>query len=131
MILILPQELVDYIVDFLWNDFLPFYNCALVSHAWLPCARCYLSPRLDLRNRSQYDSLKQDILHDPQMWSYLTLLQQLDIWEDRRAPYVHIVPHIFARRLPRVMELAFCDVDWSDRIRPHSSFFRLVARHTP
>lgn len=49
-----PQELVDSIIDFLWDDTQALKICSLVCHRWLPSTRHHLfsTTRLDLTQQS-------------------------------------------------------------------------------
>ncbi|KAK0434145.1 hypothetical protein EV421DRAFT_1841651, partial [Armillaria borealis] len=38
----IPQELLDYILDFLHDDVPTLRTCSLVSHAFLPCSRYHI-----------------------------------------------------------------------------------------
>ncbi|KAI0915928.1 hypothetical protein AcV5_003399 [Taiwanofungus camphoratus] len=128
MIPYLPPEVTDYIIDFLWYDFRTLYNCALVCHAWLPRSRLYLQPSLYIRDRSEFDAVVDDVLHDQRMWPYYDHIQSLEIQEDRQKPYVHVVPHLLAPRMSKLRVFTIWDVDWCNQTRPHPSFFRLIAR---
>lgn len=49
----LPQELTDYIVDFLHDDEATLYSCALVCRAWLPTAQLHLFDDVVVRGVQQ------------------------------------------------------------------------------
>ncbi|KAI0935124.1 hypothetical protein AcV7_004018 [Taiwanofungus camphoratus] len=130
MVPYLPPEVTDYIINFLWYDFRTLYNCALVCHAWLPCSRFHLRSPLIIHNRSHFDDVVDDILHNQQLWPYFDLIQRLTVFEDRQKPYAHVVPHLFAPRMSKLTGLAFFYVDWCNQTRPHPSFFHLIALFT-
>ncbi|KAG5638216.1 hypothetical protein H0H81_001217 [Sphagnurus paluster] len=45
----LPQELVDHIIDHLYDDTLTLNSCSLVCHAWLPTSRLHLFSKISLK----------------------------------------------------------------------------------
>ncbi|KAF9050535.1 hypothetical protein BJ165DRAFT_1458567 [Panaeolus papilionaceus] len=45
----LPQELVDNIVDHLYDDRQSLSNCTLISHAWLPASRHHFFSKISLK----------------------------------------------------------------------------------
>src|SRR5215471_17388021 len=50
---ILPQELIDHIVDFLHNDKQALIACSLISQAFLSASRFHLFSHLDLHIREE------------------------------------------------------------------------------
>ncbi|KAG6890451.1 hypothetical protein C0992_001645 [Termitomyces sp. T32_za158] len=46
---LLPQELVDYIIDYLFDDTAALRNCSLVCHAWRPSSQLHLFSTLSLK----------------------------------------------------------------------------------
>ncbi|KAH0589701.1 hypothetical protein H2248_005423 [Termitomyces sp. 'cryptogamus'] len=45
----LPQELVDHIIDHLYDDFTTLNSCSLVSHAWRPTSLFHIFSKLSLK----------------------------------------------------------------------------------
>jgi hypothetical protein len=58
----LPQELIDQIIDHVHDDLLTLRACSLVSHAWLPTSRFHLFAKVSLKATSpqQQPSVLQD-----------------------------------------------------------------------
>lgn len=51
----LPQELIDHIIDHLYDDPLALKNCARVCHAWLPTSRVHLFSKICLKATSPHN----------------------------------------------------------------------------
>lgn len=129
----LPDELVHYILEFLWNDVWSLFNCSLA------CRRFYHSPicvrRLQRPGNALHIRGHEDldfIAHAMSSKRSRRFFEQDDITafivEDvPHRPLAHVVPlRIAAAHVPRVKNLSFRCVDWTKH-RPHATFFLRLA----
>ncbi len=60
----LPQEVVDYIVDFLHDDIPALLRCSVLSHQWNDAARFHLFSSLELSGRQKLQGF-EGFIHNP------------------------------------------------------------------
>ncbi|KAH9920367.1 uncharacterized protein B0H18DRAFT_1024334 [Fomitopsis serialis] len=116
-----PYELIERIMDFLWDDPGAFAGCCLVCHAWY-CATRPLFPTMTDRKFTDKTRFMQFVrlLARPRNWPYFKA--QLTSLELHRQFAHSWVMHIPVCLLPQIMRLTFCDVDWAT-INPHPQHF--------
>lgn len=117
MIQDLPQELVDYCIDFLHDCGISLRACCLTSKAWIPASRHHLFESLLLEYSAQFTAITE-LLHDqPKLASFMRQLRLGDfvtspttlppgaaLWDDLvSSPFVD-VPELLSR-LTRVVTL--------------------------
>ncbi|KAH9484814.1 hypothetical protein JR316_0001716 [Psilocybe cubensis] len=95
----LPQELIDHIIDHLYDDPLALANCARVCHAWLPTSRLHLFAKVSLKAASPHNgpAVPQDrckrlhalLLRSPEIIPYI---RELEICEG--SPLHHTHPNV-------------------------------------
>lgn len=54
---VLPPELTDRIVDFLWNDQGTLFSCALTSRGWLPASTFHLYAQINVKSKESLDGI--------------------------------------------------------------------------
>lgn len=83
----LPQELLDTIIDFLYDDQPALFSCSLVCHAWVPATRYHLFQQsafiYSLKSGSVYDNVHVfiNIVSSPRctfMGSIATIVLNID-----------------------------------------------------
>ncbi|KAL6305980.1 hypothetical protein BKA93DRAFT_730135, partial [Sparassis latifolia] len=57
MLSVLPNELIDRIIDFLWNDRKALHNCALACRLFLPSSRYHLFSHIRVTSRAGLGSV--------------------------------------------------------------------------
>jgi hypothetical protein len=86
--LVLPPELHDIIIGFLYDDIPTLASCALVCKDWLPSSRCHLFRRLELKpwTARKFLRLLESPLHGPAIAPHVRNLYihegltQVDAW---------------------------------------------------
>lgn len=61
----LPPEIIDRIIDHLWDQISDLYQCALVCKAWLPCARYHAFSTILLNRRRQCERFERLLIFNP------------------------------------------------------------------
>jgi hypothetical protein len=92
-LVVLPPELHDIIIGFLYNDIHTLASCALVCKDWLPSCRCHLFRQLELEPRTaqKFLPLLESPLHGPAIAPYvrhLYILEGVDHWADLLGPWL-------------------------------------------
>ncbi|KAH9912899.1 uncharacterized protein B0H18DRAFT_889120 [Fomitopsis serialis] len=72
---LLPVELCEHILDFVWPDRITLLSCALVCRAWLPRGRLNLLHQVRLRDRTQAWSLSSFLSRHAVCCSSVRVLQ--------------------------------------------------------
>ncbi|PPQ80192.1 hypothetical protein CVT25_003545 [Psilocybe cyanescens] len=95
----LPQELIDHIIDHLYDDPLALANCARVCQAWLPTSRLHLFAKVSLKATSPHNgpAVPQDrckrlhalLARSPQIIPHI---KELEICEG--SPLHHTYPNV-------------------------------------
>ncbi|KAG6902510.1 hypothetical protein C0995_015702 [Termitomyces sp. Mi166 len=145
----LPQELVDHIIDHLYDDFTTLNSCSLVCHAWRPTSLLHIFSKLSLKVISTVSPselcrrLYRLLSSSPSVCSYI---RELDVLEGSQlgtqvAPHVVLtgsqsviwvttdrtLPHIF-RKLTHLKRLDFgaqsATIQWSKMQPPARSAVR-------
>lgn len=129
-----PQELTDYIIDFLWDDRASLLNCCLTCRAWLPASRFQLFCRVNLQSQSTFDYIKGIVLRRLEMRRHLRHIHQLSISPPNNEvdwpvgqPWAHLVPYVLAGQIPHLGCLYMRN--FSSRSLPlHPTFFAQLCR---
>ncbi|KZT63250.1 hypothetical protein DAEQUDRAFT_760578 [Daedalea quercina L-15889] len=118
-----PQELVNYTMDFLWDELLQLVKCSLVCHSWYDAAKWHLPARdVIIKDRQTLGSFVH-ILMLKQNKGYANTVDSLMVIDQPTVSIVHSLPaRIRGHLLPKLQRLAFCHLTWADT-SPHSSFF--------
>lgn len=106
---LLPQELIDHIIDQLHNNTTSLKACAVVSRAWLPSSRLHLLSQTQVNESHFHEFFKftRDCEHGPQYIRRLTLNGQLS--QHTGAPnHVPVTPAVLSSilsHLPHIEHL--------------------------
>jgi len=117
----LPQELVDQIIDHLWDDPLSLRACSLSCSAWLPSSRTHIFREVKLDGAVaclRFEELLQassdiiavyirNLFIEAHHFSY-----NADALRNPSSTWVARIPSLL-ERLPRVIELGFTSLNWS------------------
>lgn len=127
-----PQELIEYIVDFLWGDRPTLLSCHCTSPAWRRAAQYHLRG-LHIPTITGYRKLafvSHILSSKTTRWIY-RYTSSLSIRDDPQRPFVRCFPlHIPGSFLPPTMEeLYIAEFDWGVH-RPHDSFFTFLSHYT-
>lgn len=74
----LPQELIDFIIDHLWEDKSSLAKCCLVSRVWVRRSRHNLFGRIQVvgdHHRLHFESLPKAITGSPESWMHVRQLR--------------------------------------------------------
>ncbi|KZT64369.1 hypothetical protein DAEQUDRAFT_38884 [Daedalea quercina L-15889] len=131
-----PQELIDHIVDFLWDNAVTLTRCCFVCHPWRLAARYHLRryEHLTVRSRTdltEYGRVLQLNRNTPLFTNKRRLRDyKIEIIDDHRRPFAHLFP-IFMRGsdVTGASKLSINQVDWTS-IQPHDQFFRCLSSYT-
>ncbi|KAK0479524.1 hypothetical protein IW261DRAFT_1564173 [Armillaria novae-zelandiae] len=133
---VLPQELIDVILDYLYNDDPSLRACALVSSSWSGRSQQHLFARITLAGRPWPDKPKSRTAaelflhlierapHIPRVVRHLQIIEgdifECDRWLGRSIPVLdRILP---ALTKLRTLHIDFSGVLWSDIPGIHTSF---------
>lgn len=127
----LPQELVDYIFEFLWDDKRTVFNVSLM------CRRCRKS-RACIRILSRSSTLEvwsRHVLQDvsstmcaKRTRRFYERTSTLDMTEDPQSPFSHAVPlYIVPLHLPGLRTISLHGISWATG-RIHMNRFSRLAR---
>ncbi|KZT69950.1 hypothetical protein DAEQUDRAFT_810969 [Daedalea quercina L-15889] len=130
----LPHELVDYILEFLWDDIRTLFNCSLTCHRYRGSPMCrhfrgikptniiYIHNRRDLDFVSRVLSSKRTRrFYEQDNITYIA------IGDNPHKPFAHTVPlRISPSHLPDLDVIEIFSTDWV-ACRPHPSFFLRLA----
>lgn len=75
---VLPVELTDRVIDFLYESPLALRACALVHSSWLPAARRHLFHDIHIAKASSWDNLSRAVRASPELGSYVRSLYLSD-----------------------------------------------------
>ena len=129
----LPDELVHYILEYLWDDIWSLFNCSLVCRRFYQspiCARRLRKPgnAVHIRGHEDLDFVARAMASKRSR----RFFEQDDITavivEDvPHRPLAHVVPlRIAAAHVPRMTNLHLRRINWA-RHRPHAVFFLRLA----
>ncbi|KAH9830643.1 uncharacterized protein C8Q71DRAFT_862394 [Rhodofomes roseus] len=125
-----PQELIERICEYLWDEPLILLDCMRVCRAWYHAARRLLSrPWMTWRNR---EALQDDAhtLISHRNAPYRKHFKDLSIYDDASNPFAHVWPmFIPGSMLPKVRSVELVGLDWSTKT-PHDSFFVYLSSYT-
>lgn len=109
----LPQELVEHIIDILWDHRSALKSCALVSRAWWPRSQYHLCRIVVLSSRDDTD--REATFRDPFVAS---LVRQLTIISESSTHWLKWFPKILhsVDRMPRVTRLRIISTNWDVRL---------------
>lgn len=123
----LPQELVDYTIDYLHNDGLSLRHCSLVSRGWTHTAQSYLFRRILIRDGSELERLTKLFEVRPNLALHVRTLR-LKAYQHWMAPtstellsWIRAVPQILSQTLRRVSTIHFEHIQW-DMFRVDNAF---------
>jgi hypothetical protein len=100
----LPQELVDYVIDFLHDDSRTLIQASLVSRAWLGRARSHLCERLDV---TRPKLLSSNPSHLPPLCRYVKTLHLTWL---KGAADLSAILDCFERSEPHTLALHSCEL---------------------
>ncbi|KAI0915483.1 hypothetical protein AcV5_003691 [Taiwanofungus camphoratus] len=126
---ILPPEIIDRIIDHLWDDAPALYNCALTSRAWTASSYFHLFVTLRIGSISAFESLVHLTVHSALAKRWLGFARELTIYDSKTLPFAHLVPQKLARYLTRVRLIRLLNVYWY-KLSFHPNFSMLVAQFT-
>ncbi|CCM03808.1 uncharacterized protein FIBRA_05956 [Fibroporia radiculosa] len=115
----LPQELVDQVIDHLWDDFVSLAACSLTCHAWLPSSRTHLFRHVDLDSPSACFRFQQLLKTSPKIAPFVRKVRVRSYSLSQKPPalgYEEImweshVPRLLSR-LPRLTDLNISSLNW-------------------
>ncbi|KAH9841515.1 uncharacterized protein C8Q71DRAFT_803309 [Rhodofomes roseus] len=127
----LPQEVLEYVIDFLWDDPISLARCCLTCRAWIQVAVYHLrrynnTSVLTIRNRKSLTAHSRA--------SKLMKTKRpstLEIDENPRKSYVHTFPMLMpgCNLSKESTTLTIRRLDLAIR-RPHNQFFRYLSYYT-
>ncbi|TCD66919.1 POC1 centriolar protein [Steccherinum ochraceum] len=115
----LPQELVEYIIDILWDQHATLRSCSLVSQAWCPRCRYHLRRVVVLSDSD--DEAKAALYRDP---SITSSVRHLTIRTLHQSQWLSWFPNILpiVEDMKHVTRLRIHVVNWG--VRLGDGFFR-------
>ncbi|KAK0436224.1 hypothetical protein EV421DRAFT_1908097 [Armillaria borealis] len=133
---IVPQELIDIIIDYLYNDTHSLRACALVLPSWSGRSQQHLFSRITLAGRPWPDKprnrtaaelflrLIESAPHIPSFVRHLEIIEgdifEYDRWLGRSIPVLDRILPALANL--RTLHIDFSGVLWSDVLGIHTSF---------
>ncbi|KAK0493204.1 hypothetical protein EDD18DRAFT_1181013 [Armillaria luteobubalina] len=69
-----PQELIEYILEFLHDDVPTLRTCSLVSHAFLPCSRRYIYSSVTIVHVNEWDLFRERYAGQLYRWQNIVAL---------------------------------------------------------
>ncbi|KAH9831750.1 uncharacterized protein C8Q71DRAFT_686205, partial [Rhodofomes roseus] len=122
----LPQELVDYIIDYLWDEPLLLAKCCLVCRAWYSAAKYHLPREVVVQNTASLGAFVH-MLVSKENRRYCRIVQTLDVYESSERPFVHTLPlRVRGYFMPRLQNLRLHGITWK-AVQPHVLFFRFLS----
>lgn len=115
----LPQELVDYIIDYLHHDHASLRNCSGVSRGWAHSAQSHLFRTVLVQDGCELERLTRLLENRPHLALYVRTLR-LKAYRHWMSPgaspelltWIRAVPQVLSRKLTRVRALHFEHVQW-------------------
>ncbi|KZT63286.1 hypothetical protein DAEQUDRAFT_734004 [Daedalea quercina L-15889] len=126
-----PQEVIEQIVDHLWDDPVALAMCFRVCHSWLAAAKYHLDEYKDMTIRSRmaltgYGRMFK--LHRRERVNEQA--QTMKILDNPLKPFAHLFPMlILGCDATGISQLEMSRVDWATT-RPHSRFFNYLSYYT-
>ena len=125
----LPDEIYEYIIDFLWDDVAALLQCSLVCRNFRPCAQYHLieynSDTLSISARRVLIAhgrafRTREAGSFRQRFPFANTIRMTD---DPQAPFVHLFPVLMiGSDVPWVKTLNIHQLDWTST-HPHACFF--------
>ncbi|KZT65198.1 hypothetical protein DAEQUDRAFT_540655 [Daedalea quercina L-15889] len=128
----IPQELVEHIADFLWDDPATLGRCCLVCRALL-WASVYHLRNFDTLRISSITSLAlyARASNTKSTSPFSRLKCRIWISDKLHEPFVHLFPmRMLGCNVQRASEITISHVDWTTSTRPHSHFFDCLSYYT-
>ncbi|KZT68598.1 hypothetical protein DAEQUDRAFT_727725 [Daedalea quercina L-15889] len=125
----LPLEVVEHILDFMWDEKLTLFSVSLTCHRIRDSPVCHrlLDADIWVANRRHLDFVSRAVISKAMGKFYSQRTLRIIITEDPQRPFAHTVPLcIPATRVPKLYQVQLHDIDWT-RYRPHASFYILLA----
>lgn len=99
----LPQELVDYVIDFLYDDPVSLSSCSLVSRAWVDESRCHLWHKIT------FTAITSPLIARPSLDEFVSCLSgPPSVNHGHRHPG-HFIQH-FSLKKDKVLKFAKVDI---------------------
>ncbi|KZT05490.1 uncharacterized protein LAESUDRAFT_813580 [Laetiporus sulphureus 93-53] len=137
----LPQELTDYIVDFLWNDARALEACYTMGEPFRAASNFHLrecrrsqfplarADSLSMRSHVTFDWYARVFRHDQRHRAdVFKHVRNLTIIDDPSKPFVHTLPQVLGSLSQSVQKLYIEGADWAARSLLHSSFFGALSQ---
>jgi len=134
MATIIPIELIERVLDFLYDALKALYSCALTHPSWYPHAHFLLYSRVEIRDRKSYDIIR---LRGSQEASFRSLFEhttELVLVNDPESQYTHETPSTIGGLFPALRSITFIHSlrwltpDWMRAPIGFASVERLVLR---
>lgn len=114
-----PQELVDEVIDHLWDDVTSLRACSLSCSTWLPTSRTHLFRQVDLRDAAACARFIKLLEASPVLVQYIRKLSvdahhfsyDLSSLRNGDSTWLPLVPPLLGA-LPRVTELEMTSLNW-------------------
>lgn len=131
---LLPQELYDRIIGFLWDDAAALCQCRLVCPAFFLVANDHLERfkeySMDITSKAELLCIAHTFMTETNRTLLGIFTKQINIVEDLRAPFGHLFPILIpGSYVPNAKFLLLEGVDWVT-VTPHSWFFDRLSRFT-
>ncbi|CCM05624.1 uncharacterized protein FIBRA_07853 [Fibroporia radiculosa] len=124
----LAQEIIDHIIDFLWDDPPSLCKCALTHSSWYNRSRMLLYIRVHIRDCATFSAFRQLVLHAPRPRSFFEGHSSLlDLTDGGVRPYVQEIPHLLVSCRQAIRTIVLREAHWHEKRSPHSTFFSSLA----
>ncbi|EMD37825.1 hypothetical protein CERSUDRAFT_105714 [Gelatoporia subvermispora B] len=123
---LLPPEVTDRIIDYLWADRTSLRNCALTCRAWSPVSRYHLFHTLRIWSREAFDSLTHKSCV-PRTAELFRFVQHLSLREQSGSTFTYLVPPLLVNKLPKVTSMDIHNFS-TETVAIEPSFYTVLGR---
>ncbi|KZT67080.1 hypothetical protein DAEQUDRAFT_409985 [Daedalea quercina L-15889] len=125
-----PQEILEYIVDFLWDDPMSLARCSLVCRAWLWATAdhliWYTSGALSISSCKTLAGYGRAFASGRTKTEIAGGVTNIILVEAARKPFLHLFPMLMLGCDVRASRLEIHGVNWATT-KPHNQFFDSLA----